>query len=233
MVQDAQDAPDPLAADQAASPVVAVPMAREAADLAARRQAMRLTVGDVAQRLKLSPRQIEALEAGRWTELPGMAFVRGALRGYGRLLGTDVSALLEQVGVRPEPLRASTSLRQPLPRHAVLADGTAGGRPSSLGRVVLVLALLAALALYFGGTRDLSQVRSWIGVPAPSQDGAAGRGDGEQGASNAAERSAGAAARTEAPSEPIAPPGITASDTTPPPLVPASPADNPPAGRRP
>lgn len=228
-----QDASDSVADAQAAVAGAAVPIAREAADLAARRQAMRLTVGDVAQRLKLSARQIEALEAGRWADLPGLAFVRGALRGYGRLLETDVAPLLEQVGVQTEPLRASLSLRQPLPRHAVLASGAAGARPSSLGRIVLALALLAALALYFGGTRDLSQVRSWIGVPVSVQGGSASRGQAEPGDSTATDTSGGAASRTEAPSEPIAPPGITASDTTPPPLVPAAPSDNTPAGRRP
>lgn len=235
----AHDANDSITAAPVAPAAVAVPVAREAADLAARRQAVRLTVGDVAQRLKLSPRQIEALEAGKWTELPGMAFVRGALRGYGRLLGIDVTVLLEEVGVHAEPLRSSLSLRQPLPRRTVLADGTVGARPSSLGRIVLTLALLAALALYFGGARDLSQVRSWIGVPAPAPSVPGPDGEGaRQGSATidgpGSEPASGApAVRSETPSEPIAPGGISASGTTPPPLVPTAPSGAAPVGRRP
>lgn len=234
-----QDANDSAAATLAAPATVAVPVAREAADLAARRQGLGLTIGDVAQRLKLSPRQIEALEAGRWTELPGMAFVRGALRGYGRLLDIDVAALLEAVGVHAEPLRSAMSLREPLPRRAVLADGPAGGRPLSLGRLVLALALLAALALYFGGGRDLSQVRSWIGVPAsvPGETGADGDRTGSGPAATERPGSAPGAAATRVdipddPLAPLAPAGISGSGTTPAPLVPAAPPGGTSVGRR-
>jgi cytoskeleton protein RodZ len=39
--------------------------------------------------LKLNPRQIEALESGRFDLLPGYAFTRGFLRNYARLLKID------------------------------------------------------------------------------------------------------------------------------------------------
>lgn len=190
----------------------AAPAALAAGDLAVRRQAMRLAVGDVAQRLKLSPRQIEALEGGDWAALPGTAFVRGALRGYGRLLGLDVVALLDQVGGEPaEPLRASTTLREPLPRRRAAAPSA---RPRARSRAVLraalALALLAALALYFGRSDDLSGIRSWIdaapGAPAPA-------GPADAPASEAARAPGGAA------------PGLPSeSFATPPPLVPSVPA---------
>lgn len=61
------------------------------------REARRETVGDVAYALKLTTRQVEAMEAERFDLLPGPAFVRGFLRNYGRYLGLDPAALLAGV----------------------------------------------------------------------------------------------------------------------------------------
>lgn len=52
-----------------------------------------LTVGDVAERLKLPVRQIEALENGLYENLPEPVFVRGFLRSYGRFLDMDEAEL--------------------------------------------------------------------------------------------------------------------------------------------
>lgn len=52
------------------------------------------TTGDVAHALKLTSRQIEAMEAGRLDLLPGPAFARGFLRNYARYLGVDPAAVL-------------------------------------------------------------------------------------------------------------------------------------------
>lgn len=52
------------------------------------------TVADVAYALKLTPRQVEAMEADRFDLLPGPAFVRGFVRNYARYLGMDAAALL-------------------------------------------------------------------------------------------------------------------------------------------
>lgn len=52
------------------------------------------TTGDVAHSLKLTSRQIEAMEAGRLDLLPGPAFARGFLRNYARYLGVDPAAVL-------------------------------------------------------------------------------------------------------------------------------------------
>jgi cytoskeleton protein RodZ len=56
------------------------------------------TVAEMAQQLKLLPRQIEALEDGRFEALPGPVFVRGFVRNYARALGLDPEPLLEMLG---------------------------------------------------------------------------------------------------------------------------------------
>lgn len=58
------------------------------------REAQGLSIPEVAGALKLHPRQIEALEAGNFAQLPGLAFTRGFLRNYARLLKIDPAPLL-------------------------------------------------------------------------------------------------------------------------------------------
>ncbi|WP_374483311.1 RodZ domain-containing protein [Zoogloea sp.] len=58
------------------------------------REAQGFSLAEVANALKLNVRQVEALEGGRFDELPGLAFTRGFLRNYARLLRVDVAPLL-------------------------------------------------------------------------------------------------------------------------------------------
>jgi cytoskeleton protein RodZ len=79
------------------------------ATLAAARQAEGLSVADVATQMRISPRQVEAIEADRYQELPGDVFVRGFIRNYARMLKLDPVPLLH--ALEPElkrevPLRA-------------------------------------------------------------------------------------------------------------------------------
>lgn len=73
-----------------------------------RRRALGLSIDDVAVKLKFMPRQIEALEAGRFDRLPGPAFTRGMVRTYARALDLDVEPLLERLG--PPPAASIDSL---------------------------------------------------------------------------------------------------------------------------
>src|SRR6185503_3070141 len=67
---------DALAAREDAPPMAA---------FAARRVELGMSLDDVANQLKFSPRLIEALEAGEFDKLPGPTFARGMLRSYARL----------------------------------------------------------------------------------------------------------------------------------------------------
>ena len=59
------------------------------------REAKGLAVSDVAKALKLSPRQVEALEADNWLGLPCTTIVRGFVRNYARFLGLDAKPLMD------------------------------------------------------------------------------------------------------------------------------------------
>lgn len=58
------------------------------------RERLGLSVADAAAQTKLAPRQIDALEADDYQHLPEMAFVRGFVRSYAKVLHLDPQPLL-------------------------------------------------------------------------------------------------------------------------------------------
>jgi len=202
----------------------------ETADqLASTRERRGMGKGEVAQRLKLHPRQLDAIERGDWEALPGRAFARGCVRSYGRLLGVDVEPLLHAIGghAEPEALRPSASLAAPMPRGGGFGfDGE--GKGSRLPWALLGVVGVIAVALFFGGEGDVSKVGSWISgssstptaePPAPS--GAA------PGAAGSTPGSTQPAAAPLAP-VPLVAPGPVVPAPSAPPVATASPVAVPP-----
>jgi cytoskeleton protein RodZ len=62
--------------------------------LARGREEQGLTRNDIAQRLHMSPSQVEALEGGDYTRLPKGTFLRGFVRNYAKLVGIDPESVL-------------------------------------------------------------------------------------------------------------------------------------------
>jgi cytoskeleton protein RodZ len=109
--------------------------------LAGAREALGLTVGDVAQQLKFAPRQIEALEQDRFEELPGGTFARGMVRAYARLLRLDPAPLVARVApsvTTSDNAEALAAIRRPIPI-------TDSGRRGNLVYAVLSLAILGVI----------------------------------------------------------------------------------------
>ncbi len=118
--------------------------------LAGVREARGWSKSEVAAKLGMMPRQIDAMENGRWQDLPGHAFVRAGLRAYGKVLQVDVAPLLATLadpGALPE-LRRSASLDSPLPRRGALGFGS-GGSGSRIAWVLLGVVGVVVIALYF------------------------------------------------------------------------------------
>ena len=79
-----------------ADPAQGVPPTRTPGELlAAERERQGLSRADVAQRLHMSPWQVEALETGDYQRLPKGTFLRGFVRNYSKLLGLDSQAALD------------------------------------------------------------------------------------------------------------------------------------------
>lgn len=81
------------------------------ATLAAERERQGLSRADAAQRLHMSPIQVEALERGDYGALPKGTFLRGFVRNYAKVLGLDAEPLLG--------LLAEGAPRDPVPRIIV------------------------------------------------------------------------------------------------------------------
>jgi len=80
-----------------------------------------LSVADVAGRIKFAPRQVEALETNDFEHLPELAFVRGFVRSYARLLHLDEIALLNalpQTSKAAAPIKQSSEVPFPTPQSA-------------------------------------------------------------------------------------------------------------------
>lgn len=105
------------------------------------RETLGLSVSEVANSLKLNPRQVEALESGRFDLLPGAAFTRGFLRNYARLLKIDPAPLLAglQASVASETVELS-------PASNAQGDMPQIGRGRF--RRSVIPGVLAALALF-------------------------------------------------------------------------------------
>jgi len=107
--------------------------------LAKLREERKLSVTDVAQRLKYGARQIEALEAEEFARLPGATFVRGMIRSYAKLLAVDAEPLLKALERRYVPGEVTVDLR---------AKGTPFLESSKRStRTYLFLSLLTVLAI--------------------------------------------------------------------------------------
>lgn len=135
-------------------------------ELVTARERRGMTTADVAQRLKLHLRQLEAIERGDWNALPGKAFARGSVRAYARLVGVDAEPLLAGIGgFEPvETLKPSPSLQATMPRGS--GFGFDGDR--RFGRwpwALLGLAGVIGLAWVFGRDGDSLSVYKWTLSP--------------------------------------------------------------------
>lgn len=133
-------------AEAPAGEVLAVP--GPGAMLRMAREARGTTIPEVAAALKMSPRQIEAIEGEDFSRLSGATFIRGFIRNYAKLLKIDaapvLAALEDQTALPQAELNA--------PADAGVRMPTANARQGKglVGATILALAALGiSLALYF------------------------------------------------------------------------------------
>ena len=126
------------------------PAAVQQASLKTAREAKRMSTGDAAYALKVSPRVIESLEAGQWGDLPGRAFTVGILRAYGRLLDISVDTLVEMIpGASPSVKKTavpSASSRTAAPKAR--RDGEAKRQTHRMLKSGLIMVCAAVLLAY-------------------------------------------------------------------------------------
>jgi cytoskeleton protein RodZ len=130
--------------------------------LKAARERAGMSLGEVADRLKLSIRQLEAIEHDDFQQLPGATFVRGFVRNYARFLRLDPEPLMARLEqhFRRQSMTWSTwssmNNRPILLARRALArvppPAAAGGKAKWLG--LLAVAVVVAVAAWFAGRPD-------------------------------------------------------------------------------
>lgn len=127
------------------------------------REAKGLTLAEAQKATRINSDYLEALEDGRYSELPTQVHVRGYLRNYAKYLELDSKPLLDRYelskdsySAQPEPIALEGASDKPIPprEDQVFYDpvnmeiSRAGKRDSgSILRLIIIVALLASLAL--------------------------------------------------------------------------------------
>lgn len=158
---------DPLRAthDGVAAATNVAPPDGYGARLAWERQRAGFGVTDIAARLRLHPNQVRAIEQEDLARLPELAYVRGFIRSYARVLNIDPAPILSDLNAK----LAST--------HTSVVDGMAGtsdyspvraaARESMSRQLVLGGAVVGLIALGVVGWIATQQNRPSEVAPAP------------------------------------------------------------------
>ncbi|UCH49110.1 MAG: helix-turn-helix domain-containing protein [Betaproteobacteria bacterium] len=130
--------------------------------LHAERRRQKFSVGDVSRHLKLSVRQVEALERDEYQMFGGPVFVHGFLRNYAKLLGVDATSLIasadQRLATRGETIAAEQDS----------GHEEAGQQPAGDDGQKSVVPLFIAAAILIAG------IAGWVlsrdEEPAPEED---------------------------------------------------------------
>jgi cytoskeleton protein RodZ len=174
-------APDHAAPAAAANPVAAPPVPLSVgALLRASREKLGLSPGDVANKLRMGLKQVNALENSDYASLPTGTFLRGFVRNYAKavaLNADEVLALLEKTHRGAAAVKASFEVVPSQQNINVPAPGgelaTPNGRALAIG--VVILLLLAAVWYWWEyvfphrseGGRATAPATQSIAVPPP------------------------------------------------------------------
>ncbi|MFC5479441.1 helix-turn-helix domain-containing protein [Massilia suwonensis] len=124
------------------------------ATLSTQRESMGWTVEQVAEQLKLAPRQVVAIEAGDYAALPSPAVTRGFVRAYAKILRLDPAPLVAMIPMdNPVPVETG-AVRSNRPTSFSHSRYPTHGKRSSLPLAwiasVVVVAACAGAAWHFG-----------------------------------------------------------------------------------
>jgi cytoskeleton protein RodZ len=115
------------------------------ADLAVARVAAGMETADVARTLRIRRQYLEAIEEGRYRDLPGLTYAIGYVRSYAQFLGTDSPNAVARFKAETQGLAEPTELVFPSPAP----EGKVPGRA-----LIFISAVLAGLL--YGGWYYLS-----------------------------------------------------------------------------
>ncbi|WP_395400619.1 helix-turn-helix domain-containing protein [Pseudoduganella sp. UC29_106] len=148
------------------------------AELATARESLGLTVDQIADQLKLAPRQVLAIEQADYDALPNMAVTRGFIRAYAKAVRLDPAPLVAMIEVEStlghatatvRPTRVTASFNES--RFPTLTERQGKPMGAIIGGIA-VLALLAAAGAWKAGL--ISPASFGAKNPAVTGEGATG-----------------------------------------------------------
>ena len=139
------------------------------AQLVAAREAQGLSVGDMVGRIRMSVKQLRALESENFEELPEPVYVRGFIRSYAKSLGIDPAPLVEDFNRRYGDSFALGSHQIPEVAYSseqVFQDKS----PSPWWRLLGILILVSAIAAGIWAIVSQDMLKGLMGDdPVPSR----------------------------------------------------------------
>jgi cytoskeleton protein RodZ len=128
--------------------------------LRAARVSAGLSIDNVAQQLKLAPRQVTALEEDDYTHLPGRTFVRGFVRNYARMVGLDADTVLGTLGAgSATPALAAPTLQPTAPTMGELPVSDHARPGFARWSIPLILAGIVVVAALYEWFRPAGDVK--------------------------------------------------------------------------
>lgn len=127
--------------------------------LHAERRRQNLSLGDVSRYLKLSVRQVEALERDDFSPFGGPVFVHGFIRNYSKLLGVAAEPLIEAADAKLTPPAP------PVPEGEVDAAHAKPPAKHSLAAAGLIAFVVVAGAIGFYANRGKAPVGTEVAAP--------------------------------------------------------------------
>ena len=183
--------------------------------LAAAREAQGVPAAEMAGRLRLHPRQLEALEQERLDELPSAPFVRGYVRSYAKELKIDPAPLLAALGTR---LPAPATIGLNAPAGLMMTEVRRAGVERASRMMVIGGTLVALFTLAIVGWIASTRLKP-AAVPPQVPQAAAPQ---EAPAAAAPVTDPGSGTATGAPGTGESPVAAVAQPGTPPPVAPAA-----------
>lgn len=123
-----------------------------------RRESLHVTLAEVSISTKISPKMLQAIEAGDLTQLPARTFLRGFVKSYASFLKLDVDAILksfaeEMAALEPKPVPPEAGAAPEAAQNSEAASDRAIAEainekgPSTTRKVAWSLTLVLLVAL--------------------------------------------------------------------------------------
>ena len=139
------------------------------ARLAAQRERAGLSITDIAATLRLHPNQVRAIEQEELARLPALAYVRGFIRSYARVVSLDPEPLLSDLNSKLAPVRETVVDGMATDYDAARAAGRERTFPQwAMGIALVILIALGVLGWQTTMQRSAAPPEQVAVVPPPT-----------------------------------------------------------------